>query len=485
MFSNFMIYLQRIGVAFGLSLALVGAVAAQTTAPITDTAATDTGGADLTDAPQIADPTSGGYGFRIGLYNVGTTVGGIFRGGDWREDRHLALNGDYVRQCNKAKDKEDVLARVLDRKERHDAFLEQIAETDPTFKDEVAREFAVQRGALLGIKNATGGASATRIDKAIDDVATTEARFTGKRGLPADAEAQLKALGIPDDKIAQIKAAADQDWASGYRAFKNLMAENPDLARVMEAGFHKADFQTHGARIFGPGGPPQDAFKYFDQADQIARLGFLSDADLVGKHGDFIGEISRGINPNNFRQHQGDLAKVLSPDLVKRFGEFNTEYEAALKQSGGDHNKVPQSFYDEFERSHGYTKLPQYPGGPGYPTGDYKGGPYPEPKSGQHGSYQPGGYQQGSYPPPSGGTTGGTTQTQQYQQGDQHTGSYSYTVPPSPTATSTTPASSPSPTYTSPPTATATATYTSPTPTSTFHSCPTGQTWSEAQHKCI
>lgn len=490
MFSNFTIYLQRIGVAFGLSLALVGAVAAQTTAPTTDAAATDTGGADLTDAPQIADPTRGGYGFRLGLYNAGTSIGGIFRGQDWREDRHLALNDDYVRQCNKAKDQEDVLERVLARKADHDQFLETIAATDPTFKDEVAREFASQRGAFLSIKNAATGASAAGLDKALDRVAIAEANFTGKKGLPPDAEAQLKAMGISGDEIEKIKTAANQNWSQGYQAFKQLMANNPELARVMETGFHRADFEFHGAREFG--GLPPGALEHFRNAEQFAGVQFLSNPEYVGKYKDFAGSAIKNLKFDfDDPSKQAEFKKFLPADQLERFNNFGND----IRTRFGDPSKInPEDFHkftQDFEGKHG-PPPPGFHGG--FSGGEFKGGPYPSPKPGdfgQHGSYPTGSYQPGTYSPGAySAPPGGTTQS---YQGDQNTGSYSYTASPSPTYTSA--PTSPSPTQTSTyaaPTSTSnptysTSTYASPTPTSTstYHSCPTGQTWSESQHKCI
>lgn len=492
MFSNFTIYLQRIGVAFGLSLALVGAVAAQTTAPITDTTAIttaiDVGGADLTDAPQIADPTSGGYGFRIGLYNVGTTIGGIFRGSDWREDRHLALNDDYVRQSNKAKDDEDVLARVLARKEQHDAFLEKIAAADPTFKDEVAREFASQRGAFLSIKNAATGAAALGLDKALDRVAIAEANFTGKKGLPPDAEAQLKAMGISGDEIEKIKAAADQNWGQGYQAFKQLMANNPDLARVMETGFHRADFEFHGAREFG--GLPPEALEHFRNAEQLAGVQFLSNPEFVGKYKDFAGSAIKNLKFDfDDPSKQAEFRKFLPADQFERFNNFGND----IRTRFGDPSKInPEDFHkftQDFEGKHGPPPegFRGGFGGPppgGYPTGGYKGGTPPS-HQGSPGAYTPGqtyNYTPGqSYPSPTSGETyhPPTGETSQYQSGG--TATPTYTASPTPTSSPTytsspTPTSTTSPTYTSSPT---------PTSTSTYHSCPTGQTWSESQHKCI
>ncbi|MFY9484286.1 MAG: hypothetical protein WAP74_01535 [Patescibacteria group bacterium] len=497
MFSNLTIYLQRIGVAFGLSLALATAVAAQTetTTPTiipTSVPVAETGDADLTGAPQIADPTSGGYGFRIGLYNVGTTIGGIFRGSDWREDRYLKLNNDYVRHSNKVKNNEDVLARVLARKEQHDQFLKQIAETDPTFKDEVAREFASQRGAFLGIKNAASGAAAIGLDKALDRVAIAEASFTGKKGLPPDAEAQLKAMGISGEEIEKIKTAANQNWAQGYQAFKQLMANNPDLARVMETGFHRADFEFHGAKEFA-GGLPPEALEHFRNAEQLAGVQFLSNPEFVGKYKDFAGNAAKNLKFDfDDPDKQAEFRKFLPADQFERFNNFGND----IRTRFGDPSKInPEDFHkftQEFEGKHGAPPegFRGGFGGPGeYPKpGDYKGGypggggskDYPQPKPGE--SYPTGNYPQGGS---SGGYQGGPAPESGHPDstGHPYSGSTStntsqpaYTNPTSPTATPT-----PTATYSSP----SPASTSSPAPTSTSSSCPAGQHYDSHLAKCV
>lgn len=444
MFSNFTIYLQRIGVVFGLSLALVSAVAAQTTADL--------------EQPPTYDPALAGYGFRIGLNNFFTGVVDVFND-EAAAQRRIHLSDDYVRQCNKYKDNADILARVVARKEQVDQKLEDQAAALPTLKDEIARQFAEQRGLMLGLKAGAGGVAAQHLGAVLNNAAEIEAGLTNKKGLPADVKAQLEKYLTPE-QIADIESAANTNWAEGFKRFNALVAQNPQFS-FLEQDFHAGDLEANAGKYF-LGAPPKEFLDQINSARELGKFSALQNPDFAAKYPDLVGKISGEIK-FDFNERRGEFAKFLPPEQLQRMQQFHDQ----IKQEFGDPSKIDPSRFADFTKQFDSKFGPPpegFRGGFGGPPpgGEFKAGPYPEPKSGQFG--QPGSYQgQPSQPAP--GQTYGPSPEQQTQY--QSSGTYA----PSPTETS-----SPAPAYTSTSPTSPTYTHSSPTPTYTSTSCPSGYT---------
>ncbi|MBI3495276.1 hypothetical protein HY065_01470 [Candidatus Berkelbacteria bacterium] len=510
MYEHIVRSIQRGVLAFGISLAFVGAATAQinptpaTTTTTTATQATATPVASSSDqvaATQGGDtsalegepayqPESSIYGLRLGLYNAGTSIVGLFNK-EAANKRRLTLNDEYAKEIahvtqNNLSD--SVLAKVTDRKADQDEFLKNIASADPTLKDEVAKAFAKQQGLFLGLKLAAPEGKQQGLEKVLGNATVFGAQLAGVRGLPDQAIDGMRKAGLSEDQINSIKSAAQGDPAAGFRAFQQVAGQNPQLKGLLEAGYYGGNFQAVGGQVFGGQLPPQLA-QQFQAANGIAQAEFLKnigqDPEAAKKFASQAQQIAKEF-ANNTAFSQG------APAFAQGFQEFQQKFASQFGSQGQNFN--PSDFSKQFQSGQ-FGSFPSFGGGPSQqagPGGQFQGGPGNFGGGGSYSfspspNYHPSDQQQQQYQQYQGST-------RQYQQpsssgsfapqptsGD---GSYSYsptatgsyTTSPSPTSTQT---SSPSATYTSSPTPTSTAT-SSPTPTSTSgdtHGCPSGYYW--------
>ncbi|MBI3261486.1 hypothetical protein HYZ64_03915 [Candidatus Berkelbacteria bacterium] len=491
MFSNFTIYLQRIGVAFGMSLALVGAVAAQTTTTTTvDQSAVPP--TDVIDYDQIDPRTIPGQG-------LGRFVEGYWRfrsrsGSPEAKEGSLASYKAYVvGACkNLAESDSDKAKQILDA--RIGTIDDQRALNAQNDQALAAAFEGRSKAEMARLAALAGGDRASVFSNAVNSAFKANSNIAGFLGKPLDLPPE--ALGfLSEDQRAVIKGLPADLAFERIASFMSEKGLPPEQMFAAMAGAAAAGLPPG----FIPSGKIGDIQKFtglnflYGTNQFVGSGGSFDDPNIQNyfknfgtRHvGDFdpnAHDLFQNFNPSNFTQNfsnyagsgNNEFSRNLPHVDFERAQRYNDEYTKALEKAGGDPSKIGQEFYDGFEKKYGYQKLHEC-SGPGcstgqYPApGDYKGGQYPQPKPGdQYPRPVEGGQPnyQSSQPPTEGhldssGHPYSSSEPQQYQ---------------APTTSTTEPSTSTTSTGTSP-TQTHTDT-TSPT-------CPSGQHYDDHLKKCV
>lgn len=408
--------LQRGAVAFGFSVAMVGAAAAQTTTTTTAPSATTTTTAPATtntttqaapatattgtsagsdDSKPLFDPNSRIYGARLFFYNLGTAL--TFNAQS-KADRQLTLNEDFAKQMavttNTAR-----LQDIARRKESHDQVIQQIS-ADPNEKDRVAEALAREKIFAVTAEAAAQGPDAEKIARGVVDNATLSlARVTDQKGLPPDMEKQLQDSGLTPDQITQIRTAASQSWEQGYKAFQAIRDNGQNvqgLGKALDTAFQQGDLKSFGGQVFA-GGPPPQFLDRLKAADTAAKADFFVKFGQDPKFAQQFGDVAKGFAKDFSQQQgpgQGDFSKFLPPQLANQIGQFQQSFQ----QKFADGNFDPNAFHQDFEKQFG-DQLRQFQsqGGPNdHGQGGFFGGPQGGPNGQDKGQFQGG--PQGNFP---------------------------------------------------------------------------------------